>query len=371
MISNRLRVVLAAAVLSMAAAPTACAAPARPAAPDGVRLLGERTLPWGTTFQGTAVGGLSGLDFDPRTGQWVFISDDRSEKNPARFYTADVEIEPDGIDAWNLTGTHPFRRPDGATYPPISAADGTTVDPEEIRFDPWSHDLWWTSEGERDQQLIDPSIRSAAPGGAFRAELPLPPNLAVEPDAGPRRNESLESLTFAAGGSLVVNAVESALLQDGDPPTTEHGALSRITVQDRGGRVLSQHAYPIDPVFAESDGEPGDNGIAAVLAAGDDRYLVLERAYVEGVGNSIRIYEADLRGSDDVKDVPSLRDAPVRPVHKRLLADLGRFEPGTVDNVEGITWGPRLPTGERTLALVSDNNFSPAQTTRLIVLALR
>lgn len=371
MSSNRFPVVLAAAVLAMAAAPAACAAPARPAPPDGVRLLGERTLPWATTFQGTAVGGLSGLDHDPRTGQWVFVSDDRSEQDPARFYTADVEIRPDGLGAWTLTGTHPFRRPDGATYPPISAGDGTTVDPEEIRFDPWSHDVWWTSEGERDPQRIDPSIRSAAPDGSFRAELPLPPNLAHRPDSGPRRNESLESLAFAAGGSLVVDAVESALLQDGDPPTTGHGALSRITVQDRGGRVLSQHAYPVDPVFAESDGEPGDNGIASLLAAGDDRYLVLERAYVEGVGNSVRIYEADLRGSDDVQDVPSLRDAPVRPVHKRLLADLSSFELGTVDNVEGLTWGPRLPTGERTLALVSDNNFSPTQTTQLIVLALK
>ena len=136
-------------------------------------------------------------------------------------------------------------------------------------------------------------------------------------------------------------------------------------------RVLAQHAYPIDPVFAP--GEDGNNGVASIVADQRDpeRLLVLERSYVSGVGNSIRIYEADLRGATDVQHVPALPGQQVRPVRKRLLADLSDFGLQTVDNVEGITWGPRLPTGERTLFLVSDNNFSPSQTTQLIGLAVR
>ncbi|MBQ6640340.1 MAG: esterase-like activity of phytase family protein [Saccharopolyspora sp.] len=352
----RIAVALAAGLLS-----SACAQPTTP--PEGVRVLGERTLPWGTTFQNTTVGGLSGLDYDARSGQWVFISDDRSQHQPSRTYTAQIDVRADGLGDWRLTGTHPLLRPDGKPYPEDA------VDPEEVRFDPRSHELRWTAEGDRDRPA-DPSIRSAAPDGGFRGELPLPPNLAMRPDSGPRDNESLESLTFAAGGSLLISAVESTLLQDGEPPDPERGALSRVTVQDRAGRVSAQHAYPVDPVFARGG---GDNGIASILADERDpsRLLVLERAYVPGAGNSVRVYEADPRGATDVRHLGSLRGTEVAPMRKRLLADLSGLGLSTVDNVEGIAWGPRLPTGEHTLALVSDNNFSPAQTTQLIALAVR
>lgn len=370
MISSRVPAALVAAALTAGLSPaTACAAeeppPAHGGPPPGVRLLGEQHVPWGTSFRGTTVGGLSGLDFDPRTGGWLFISDDRSQQQPARAYTADVEVRPDGIGPLRFTGTRPLQRPDGSTYPEGS------VDPEEIRFDPLSPAEWWTDEGDRGDRLVDPAIRAARPDGGFAGQLPLAPNLAMRPDSGPRGNEALEALTFAAGGSRVISAVESSLLQDGPAPTAEHGALGRITVQDRGGRVLAQHAYPIDPVFAP--GEDGNNGVASVVADQRDpeRLLVLERSYVSGVGNSIRIYEADLRGATDVQHVPALPGQQVRPVRKRLLADLSDFGLQTVDNVEGITWGPRLPTGERTLFLVSDNNFSPSQTTQLIGLAVR
>lgn len=359
----------------VAALLVSAAAPASAAADQRVRFLGATTLPHGLEFEQTTVGGLSGLDFDQRTGQWVLISDDRSDRQPARFYTADIEVGPDGVGGVELTGTRPFLRPDDTVYPPLEGGDGTTVDPEEIRIDPWHGDLWWTSEGERDDATIDPAIRTAGTSGVFRDELPLPRNHRMGEEAGPRQNEVLEALTFAADGSLVVSALEGPLIQDGDSPTPEHGALSRITVQERSGQVRAQFAYPLEKVFAESPtGGFGNNGVSSVLATGDpSRALVMERSFVTGVGNSVRIYEVDARGATDVKDVHSLRDAPVRPVSKRLLADLSEFDLGVgpVDNVEGMTWGPRLPSGERSLVLVSDDNFSPEQQTQLIALAVK
>lgn len=101
------------------------------------------------------------------------------------------------------------------------------------------------------------------------------------------------------------------------------------------------------------------------------RYLVMERSFVTGVGNSVRIYEINTSGATDVKDVDSLAGRKVRPVHKKLLADLGGLGLSTVDNVEGLTWGPRLPSGERSLVLVSDDNFSATQVSQLITLAVR
>jgi hypothetical protein len=375
-----------ATVTALAAGLLAAPAPPATATPgQHVRLLGERIIPPGM-FDQTTVGGLSGLDRDPRTGGYVLISDDRSDLQPARFYTAAVDVSSHGLGDVTLTGTHPFLRPDGTTFPPLSANSGndagTTVDPEDIRVDPWTGDLAWSQEGERivtpDRTvLIDPSIQTAHRDGSFGRRLPTP---AVErmsaENHGPRQNQVLEGLTFTGGGSLVVSSVEGALLQDGPEATPDHGTLSRITVQTRSGRLLAQYAYPQEPIFARPN-PPGAfavNGVAAILAVNPvdpSRYLVLERSFVTGVGNKIRIYEVDVRGATNIAGDDSIAGADIKPVHKKLLADLADFPLSTVDNVEGMTWGPRLATGERTLLLVSDNNFSASQVTQVIALALR
>jgi hypothetical protein len=57
-------------------------------------------------------------------------------------------------------------------------------------------------------------------------------------------------------------------------------------------------------------------------------------------------------------------------VAKRLVVDLDHVGLAAIDNVEGMTWGPRLPSGERTLVLVSDDNFDSRQVTQVIALAL-
>ena len=42
-----------------------------------------------------------------------------------------------------------------------------------------------------------------------------------------------------------------------------------------------------------------------------------------------------------------------------------------LDNVEGMTFGPSLPDGRRSLVLVSDNNFSPAAFTQFLLFSVR
>jgi len=56
---------------------------------------------------------------------------------------------------------------------------------------------------------------------------------------------------------------------------------------------------------------------------------------------------------------------------KRLLLDLSDVSAlPRIDNVEGITLGPRLPDGRRTLVLVSDNNFNNLEITQFIAFAV-
>ncbi|MBL1077050.1 esterase-like activity of phytase family protein [Nocardia sp. 2] len=331
--------------------------------PAGVRLLGEQVIAHGVDFQGTTVGGLSGIDYVARTGEYVLLSDDRSAKNPARFYTARIPLDGNGLGPVTFTATHALRAADDATYP------ANSVDPEEIRVDPWTGDYYWTQEGDRtDTVLADPSVRIARPDGGFAGELPIPGNERMRPDSGPRRNGVLEAATFAAGGTLFVTAVESSLLQDGPEATADTGATTRITVQARFGPLLAQYAYPLEPVFAPG---AGGNGVASLLAVDSlepTEYLVLERAFVEGVGNKIRIYEIDTSAATNILDAPA---TGARPVTKRLLVDLADLGLPAIDNLEGMTWGPNLPSGERTLLLVSDDNFADRQLTQLIVLAVR
>ncbi|MEW2507216.1 esterase-like activity of phytase family protein [Amycolatopsis sp. NPDC047767] len=382
--SKRRRMLTAALIgalpLSLLAAPAANAAEshARP-----IRLIGEQIVPNALQFQGTTVGGLSSIDFDPRTGGYAFICDDRSAINPARFYTAKFSLDAHHLGPVTFTGTKPLLRPDGTPYPPLAQNNPTapqneqTIDPEELRVDPWTGDYLWSQEGERTATtLIDPSIREASRTGKYVRDLPIPADEKMTPDAGPRQNLVLEGLTYAGLGSVVASEVESPLLQDGPLPTPEAGGLSRITLQSRFGPVFAQYAYPQEPVFAQSVPPTalGSNGVSSMLAVNSvdpTRYLMMERAFVPGVGNKVRIYEIDTKGATNVLNVKSLADAKhVKPVKKKLLLDVADFKLSTVDNIEGMTWGPTLPNGERSLVLVSDNNFSASQVTQVIALAV-
>ena len=46
--------------------------------------IGQSTFPTNTFYQGTQVGGLSGITYDPVANNFYTISDDRSQTNPAR-----------------------------------------------------------------------------------------------------------------------------------------------------------------------------------------------------------------------------------------------------------------------------------------------
>ncbi|MFJ6567432.1 esterase-like activity of phytase family protein [Streptomyces sp. NPDC091292] len=383
--SLTLRASAAALVLTAAMAPAVAAQPDDPAARSTIgvhaRLLGEKIVPHKLSFQNTTVGGLSGVDRDPCSGEYVMISDDRSYLQPARFYTARIKVDAGGVHSVDFTGTHPFLQPDGSVYPPASAGDGKAVDPEELRVDPRTCRYWWAQEGDRpksaSEPVIQPSIQFADRSGAYRGQLRLPPQYEITmADRGIRRNKAVEAITFGAGSRVLTSAVEGPLIQDGPEPTVEHGALIRVTQQSRNGAVLGQFAYPLEKIFAESDPSspwPPDTGVASILAFPGDpsRYLVLERTWVAGAGFKIRIYDATTRGATDVRRMDSLAGQRVVPMHKKLVADFADLGLSTVDNTEGMTWGPTLRNGERTLLLVSDDNFAEDEVTQIVALGIR
>ncbi|THA24566.1 esterase-like activity of phytase family protein [Streptomyces sp. RKND-216] len=380
------RACAAALVLTATMTPAVAVPPDGKAAPadrGGVqaRLLGEKIIPHQLTFRNTTVGGLSGIDRDPCTGDYVMISDDRSYLQPARFYTAKIGVDRSGVHSVDFTGTHPLRQPDGSFYPPPTAGDGKAVDPEELRVDPRNCQYVWAQEGNRPKSagepVVQPSIQFATRTGEYLGQHPLAPHYRVTTgDWGIRRNQAVEAITFGGGGGLLTSAVEGPLLQDGLEPDLEHGALIRVTQQNRQGQVRGQFAYPLEKIFAESDPTSPwgpDTGVPAILAFPDDpdRYLVLERTWVAGAGYKIRLYDATTHGATDVRDMGSLNGREVAPMRKKPVADFDDLGLSTVDNTEGMTWGPTLPNGEQTLILVSDDNFAENAVTQIVALGIR
>jgi hypothetical protein len=124
-------------------------------------------------------------------------------------------------------------------------------------------------------------------------------------------------------------------------------------------------------VFA--DPTPADGfattGVSGLLAVDGGRYLAIERSFVTGVGNRVVVYEIDTRGATDLTGGTPIGQA--RPVAKRALVNVADLPVQSVDNIEGIAWGPDRADGSRTLVLVSDDNFAAGQVTQFIAVAVR
>ncbi|MFE3452180.1 esterase-like activity of phytase family protein [Nonomuraea sp. NPDC059194] len=361
--------------------PGQAAADPRPDPRPGLRVtrfLGEQRLPHKMQVEGTTLGGLSGIDRDPRTGTWYFISDDRWRYQPARFYTGRLDIDrvSGAFTGVHVDGVTTLRRPDGTPYPAYGLAE--SADPETIRFDRWSRRLLWGHEGDRpdernpDIPVSSMFVRWVDTNGRHLGELPIPRNLNLtRTSSGPRRNFGFEGLTF--GRRTIAAIVEGPRFEDGQPPTVDRGAPARLTVWNRRGRPLAQYAYPIDPLPVAPIPPTGhtDTGVSEILAIDDDRYLALERSWLEGVGYRVKLYEIDLRSATNVLRRDSLATGePYHPVGKRLVLDVSAQQRPT-QNLESLAWGPRLRTGECTLVIGSDDNFDDREVTQFLAYAVR
>ncbi len=328
------------------------------------------------------VGGLSALLYRPETNDYLAVSDDAARRGPARFYTLEIDL---GVcaDGARVVGVTEILDAGGEGFRPH------TVDPEGLAPAPGG-DLFVSSEGRTDRGVA-PFVRRYGPDGRMRAELPLPARyLPAEGSADPRgvrNNQGFESLTVTPDGRFLFAAVENALAQDGPEATVAAGSPARLlrwaVDDDRPAGVadgsLVEWTYPVDPV-ARPPREPGATtvaGLVELLALGPETLLALERSFTEGVGMAVELYRVSVSEATEVTGRESLREslrrAKVRPAAKTLLLDLTEVLADLeipLDNLEGMTFGPRLPDGRRTLLLLSDDNFaSPRGTQRTQVLA--
>jgi hypothetical protein len=192
---------------------------------------------------------------------------------------------------------------------------------------------------------IGPALREhrLADGGLIRS-LPVPVIFRRS-----RNNLGLESLSAGGDGLWIAN--EEALRVDGPPPTAEAGSRVRLQHLDLAGTPTGQWAYVTDPYPGAPLFGRAHSGVSDLLALPGGELLVLERAF-SSHGFRSRIYQVDFASATQTGSIERLEAAAVTPVAKRLLWDSGAFSA----NFEGLTLGPRLAAGDRSLLLVADES---------------
>ncbi len=358
--ANR-RQFLAHASAALAAGLTGCASTQAAVAGPRLRLIGETRLPHKLPYQGTTVGGLSGIDHDPASGMYYLLSDDGGGVSAPRFYTARIAIGSDKMGDIELTG--------------VTFLQGISApDPEAIRWHAPSQSLLWTSEGNA-VRFAATALYQTRLEGTLQRTYPLPATFDFGLTSGSRINKTLEGLAISPDGQTAWLAMEAALRQDGEEPTVgSPGGPCRLTQIDiASGKLLRQIAYVTDaipraPIPANAN---ADNGVVEVLMLDAHRMLVLERAYMAGLDdktrNSMRLYLIDTRQATDTLSVAALKPGNHTAASKKLVADFAGFPVLTqLDNTEGMCWGPNLPNQNRTLLFVSDDNFNPRQITQFL-----
>ncbi len=345
---------------------------------SAIKFLGEYDIPFNLKYKNTTVGGLSGIDYDAQNKLYYMICDDRSEKNPARFYTAKIFITAKGIDSMRFTGVVNMLQPNNTVYPNNKQDAWHTPDPEAIRYNPVTKQLVWSSEGERivkaaDTLLENPSVIAITVKGKFKNNFQLPANLTMHPtEQGPRQNGVLEGMSFADNYKTLYVNTEEPLYEDGQRAGLEDvDTYIRIFKFDVESKTnTAQYAYKLEPIAYAANPANGFkiNGVTDILSVGNNKLLVMERSFSTGrLPSTIKLFITTLDTATNIKDVQSLKENNnFVPVTKKLLLnmdDLGIY----IDNIEGVTFGPVLPNGHKSLLFIADNNFFPFEKAQLLL----
>ncbi len=346
--------------------------------------LGEYELPK-MKFKDTPVGGLSALTYDRQRNKFYAVSDDRSQLAPARFYTLGLSVKRTDtgeirFDQVNVEDVTFITDENGKTFAPGS------VDPEGIALSP-KKTVFISSEG-LPSQGIAPFIREfELETGKQKQSLQIPDrylrNNNTNEEQLPRGiqdNLGFESLSFEPGSLAAATgdpfrlftATESALFQDSLPPDSEQPTRIRLMQYLIGSIarpiVVNELVYLLDLAPKGAI----DNGLTELVTVGTGgHFLSLERTYGM-LGANAKIYQLATGAATDTSGIPTLKGdlSKIDSVKKRLVLDLSTL--GIyLDNLEGMTLGPRLPDGSQSLVLVSDDNFRDMQLTQFLLFRIK
>ena len=325
------------------------------------------------------MGYFSDIYYDPSRKQWWGLPDRGPGGGVLQYETRvqrfEVDISALGVisnfrvvqTVKFMQGTQPFN----GFAPNPTGVLGRAFDPEGIVINPRNGNLLVSDE-------YGPSLYEFDRSGQFIRAFTTPAGLIPRNaatglanfasdagnTAGKRTNRGFEGLAISADGSFAYAMLQSATLNEGG----SDGIYNRIVKFDvTTGAAVAQYAYAMDRA---AQGQ----GISALVALGNDKFLVLERNN-RGIGAGAvlataekLVYQIDLAGAVDVSNVtlPATgvfagavkKGAKVMDLAANTLPALGNKSP---EKWEGLAIGPQLANGNYVVLAGSDNDYSVTQ----------
>lgn len=284
---------------------------------------------------------LSGLTWDPRTGRFFAVQDNDPHL---------VELRP-AADSSAWSGA--FLPADFGPHAGIEAVTrlGTS---------------WLLADDGDGSPEVAHVFSLDASGRLGPAPFSLPALMQAR-----SHNSGFEALGVSPDGGTVLLGQERPPFVRGH--CLDNPLLLRVRLSDQHQEYFS---YPL-----ERDGGGADVGLSELAALSPSRALTLERGFTRGVGSGGRLFLSEL-GEGGTGEAPGA-------LRKSLLVDLQQLPRERFDfplpagqtlhpamgNYEGMTLGPCLDSGERSLVLLTDDNADSdpthgGQPRHLLVLSL-
>ena len=321
-----------------------------PSAPYQIKFLDEYILETDKTFENIKIGGLSGIDYNDE--HFVLVSD--KSKNP-NIFKVDIKIEKQNIQSVDFLDAQILK-----------CDDINHFDPESIRFLPDNTGYLISTEGYinagENAQIIEVDEQ-----GQCVKNYNLPRYFDVNLPNKPRHNGVFEGLTIDDNGNgfWVIN--EIPLEEDGKKPKLYNTqSLLRLThYQFENTKPDYQLAYDLERLIKIPFLPFGLNGASELLQLDQNHIIVVERSYSAGhgsKGNRVKLFLVDISEAENILEKQTLKKFKGKSLSKTLLFDSksikNKLEYGFIDNIEGLTFGPELLNGNKSLILISDNNFN-------------
>lgn len=348
--------------------------------------VADFTIPSGTKFKKTTIGGLSGIYYSEEKKRLIAVSDDRGNVNEPRIYEFDFSVKNSGagVEMQITPQAVHFLRPAKSNHEEIPTGvwpRGKVLDLEGIAPSPWG-DYLITSEGDNNKRPRQPpQVLNFKTNGAYVTEFSIPEEFLPEPSGlqkkGVRNNRSFEAISASPSLKRILVGMESSLVQD---PLS----CSRWVEYEMAApfvlKPIKQYFYPLTKDSADKSFSDLDPGLSDFIFVDETQVLAMERSVeltLPGPQFGVEIFLVSVPGT--TSDKAELKKTSLL----NLKSLISRFKTiKNVENFEGMAWVPlasgkandgakeKLKSSEKALLLVSDNNFSKHHPTHFLLLKL-
>jgi hypothetical protein len=323
--------------------------------------VADYTLPQ-RNFNNTITGGFSALTYDAQQNRIYALVDDQT--NP-RFYTLKLNLEAPSSSpsAMTVEAVTPLKEFSQATEPKPSLP----LDSEGMAL---THrgTVFIASEGNPSLKISPRLSEFEFLSGLWQQDLPLPKQYwTLNPDdtlaLGVKPNHGFEAMTISAEGDRLFVATEAPLQQDA---SSHYSRFLHYWIGEPEPLLISEHLYPLNSISGKNTGL---TDLIDIDNAG--HFLSLERSYSPTAGYGAILYQLATGVATDTSGIRTLPSnlKGIVPILKQPLLNLAELNI-PLQNLEGLTLGPRLQDGSRSLLLISDNHFNSAVPTQVLMLRL-